>query len=159
MATPLRVSPHPSVPIPYAAGVVELLGGVVENLLQLIWEQINRDVPGTSVELRVMAAPTNLAPVFIGAAMSKPLQKFGAQSIWDDGLSIWDNGESQWDQQFTPANDPNPGKLSPKTFGSQITPLGEPRVYRSTYPGGSNGIGNLQVFSEPPAKLHVEIYE
>jgi hypothetical protein len=158
------VPPHPSVAIPYAAGTVTLAPGEVNGLLQLIWEQINRDVPGTSTELRVSPDPTNVAPVYFGQFMGKPLQRRGAQSIWDQGQSVWDGtpppeGVSQWDKEYERPNKARPGELNAQNFGFFITPQGDPRVYRSTYPGGSNGIGNIQVFSEAPAKIHVEVYE
>ena len=51
------------------------------------------------------------------------------------------------------------GALTIKSFGSFLTPMGEPRIYRSSYPGTQTPIGLIQVFSEAPAKLHIEVVE
>src|SRR5215475_5662777 len=100
MATPIKfplVPPRPSVPCPFAAGTISIFGGQVRSLLDLIHEQINRDVPGTSTQFNITADPSNVAPVYLGAFMGNPLQHHGPQSIWDNGASIWDDGESEWD--------------------------------------------------------------
>lgn len=52
-----------------------------------------------------------------------------------------------------------PGKLGTQSFGYYLTPMSDPRVYRSSYPGGSTVIGVVQVYSQPPARLHVEVQE
>jgi hypothetical protein len=177
------VPPRPSVPLPYLAGTVELLGEHVHNLLELIWQHINRDCPGTSKQLRVWADPSNQAPVWIGQFAGNPLQKHGEQTVWDEGevgpsiwdggtshwdgtetvwfdnFSVWDNGKSRWDVEYTKPNEGRPGTLSVKHYGYFLTPMGEPRIYQSAYPGDNTPIGHLQVYSEAPARLHVEINE
>ena|SRR5215475_5973893 len=51
------------------------------------------------------------------------------------------------------------GKLTVKNSAYNLTPMAPPRLYRSSYPGSSTAIGRLQVLSEAPAKLHVEVQE
>ncbi|HEY6373458.1 MAG TPA: hypothetical protein VIX37_22975 [Candidatus Sulfotelmatobacter sp.] len=52
-----------------------------------------------------------------------------------------------------------PGRLSITSFGYILTPMASPRIYRSSYPGTSTVIGVIQVYSQPPAKLHIEVQE
>ena len=52
-----------------------------------------------------------------------------------------------------------PGPLDVTKYAYYLTPMAEPRLYRSSYPGTSTVIGVVQVFSQPPAKLHVEVQE
>jgi len=52
-----------------------------------------------------------------------------------------------------------PGPLDVTQYAYYLTPMAEPRLYRSSYPGTSTVIGVVQVFSQPPAKLHVEVQE
>jgi hypothetical protein len=54
------------VPTPYVAGTVTVPAGKPVGILDLIHEQLARDCPGTSVEFRMEADPSNLAPVFVG---------------------------------------------------------------------------------------------
>lgn len=115
--------PRPSVPVPYVAGTIKLEAGVRRGVLDLIWEQLNRNCPGTSVEYRISADPSNTTPVFIGQENQ--------------------NGEP----------------LSCDNYGAALYPLGEERRYRGTYPGHGTPQGVQQVFSEAPAKLHVEVNE
>jgi len=49
------------------------------------------------------------------------------------------------------------GPLTSTNCAYRLTPTGGPRIYRSTYPGGSVPIGDLQVLAANPAKLHVEV--
>ena len=49
------------------------------------------------------------------------------------------------------------GPLSATNYAYKLTPSGGPRIYRSTYPGNSIPIGDLQVLSASAAKLHVEV--
>jgi hypothetical protein len=163
------VPPRPSVPLPYLAGTLTLQPMIVYNLLELIWNQINRDCPGTSKQLRVWADPANKTPVYVGQYAGKPIQRRGAQSVWDGvpppyGKSVWDGtpppeGKSQWDKEFDKPNVSIPGQVSPQHFGYFLTPMGEPRIYQSAYPGDNTPIGHLQVFSQALAKLHVEVNE
>lgn len=51
------------------------------------------------------------------------------------------------------------GKLSTTHYAFQLTPMAEPRLYRSSYPGNQTAIGRLEVFSQAPAKIHVEVVE
>lgn len=115
--------PRPSVPVPYVAGTISLQAGVVSGVLQLIFDQLNRNCPGTSVEFRISADPSNTTPVFIGQA---------------------DTGN---------------GPVGCNNYGAILTPMGEERRYRGTYPGHGTPQGVMQVFSEAPAKLHVEVNE
>ena len=115
--------PRPSVPTPYVAGTISLAAGQTAGVLQLIWEQLNPNCPGTSVEFRISADPSNVAPVLLG--------------------------------QSVPGSDP----LSCTNYGAMLTPLGEERRYRGTYPGHGTPQGVMQVFSEAPAKLHIEVNE
>jgi hypothetical protein len=50
------------------------------------------------------------------------------------------------------------GPLSATNYAYQLTPTGGPRIYRSTYPGASVPIGELQVLAGAAAVLHVEVY-
>lgn len=150
---------RPSVPCPFAAGTLEVPPGESVGLLDLIHQEINRDVPGTSTQFTISSDPTNQAPVYFGAFMGNPLQKHGPQSIWDGGQSIWDNGQSEWDIDYSPPNEPRPGKLTYKNYGWLLTPQGEPLKFHSSYPGTQTPIGVLQVFSEAPAKIHIVVVE
>lgn len=49
------------------------------------------------------------------------------------------------------------GALSVDNYAYQLTPASGPRIYRSTYPGSSVPIGDLQVMAASAAKLHVEV--
>lgn len=183
MARPMRfpvVPPRPSVPCPFASGTIEIPPWRPVGLLQLIWEQINRDVPGTSTQFNISSDPRNVSPVYLGAFMGNPLQHHGPQSLWDEagpsywdyGTSswdhgqspwddlptIWDNGESEWDVDYEPSNVGRPGPLSPYNYGTILTPMGDPTFY-SSYPGTQCPIGLLQIFSEAPAKVHLVITE
>ena len=114
--------PRPSVPIPYFAGTISVPAGKVSGVLELIW-QVSPNVPGTSVEFRISADPSNLTPVFIGQGQI--------------------GGEP----------------LGCNNYGAILTPMGEERRYRGTYPGHGTPQGVMQVFTEAPAKLHVEVNE
>jgi hypothetical protein len=54
---------------------------------------------------------------------------------------------------------PKVGPLSVHQYAYNLTPMQEPTVYRSSYPGTQTPIGAIQVFSEATAKLHVEVIE
>ena len=131
------VPARPSVPVPFAAGTLRVPAGQPVGLLDLIHQQINRDVPGTSTQFTIESDPCNLAPVYFGAFMGNPLQQDSTE----------------------PSNEARPGALSPLNYGRMLTPMGEPITYRSSYPGTQTPIGVLQVFSEAPAKIHVEVVE
>ena len=47
--------------------------------------------------------------------------------------------------------------LGCNNYGAALTPGGEERRYRASYPGTGTPQGMMQVFSEAPAKLHVEV--
>ena len=47
--------------------------------------------------------------------------------------------------------------ISCTNYGGVLTPMGEARRYRASYPGTGTPQGLMQVFSEAPAKLHVEV--
>ena len=130
MAQLHRIQARPSVPCPYVAGTVKIEPDKPSSLLELIHDQINRDCPGTSTEFQIAPDPTNMAPVWIGAHMAHSHE-----------------GENE------------PGALGVKSFGYSLTPMAQPRIYRSSYPGTSTVIGVVQVYSEAPAKLHVEVQE
>lgn len=51
------------------------------------------------------------------------------------------------------------GDVSCDNYGGILTPMGEERRYRGTYPGHGTPQGVMQVYSEAPAKLHVEVNE
>lgn len=111
--------PRPSVPVPYLAGTISVPAGKATGVLQLIWEQLDPNCPGTSVEFRIVADPSNETPVYIG---SQP-------------------------------------DLGCDNYGGILTPMGEDRRYRASYPGTGTPQGVMRVFSEAPAKLHVEVNE
>lgn len=109
--------PRPSVPTPYLAGTISVpAGGKASGVLQLIWDQLDPNCPGTSVEYRISGDPSNTTPVFIGS-----------------------------------------GDVSCDNYGAIITAMGEERRYRASYPGTGTPQGMQRVWSEAPAKLHVEI--
>lgn len=54
---------------------------------------------------------------------------------------------------------PKTGSLSVHQYAYNLTPMQQPMVYRSSYPGTQTPIGVMQVFSEAPAKLHIEVIE
>jgi hypothetical protein len=112
--------PRPSVPVPYLAGTISVPAGKAVGVLVLIHQQIDPNCPGTSVEFRISADPSNQTPVFIGQIMG------------DEPLSC-------------------------TNYGAILTPMGEERRYRASYPGTGTPQGMMQVFSEAPAKLHVEV--
>lgn len=126
--------PRPSVPIPYCAGTIKLEAGKVRGVLELIHEQINRNCPGTSVEFRISADPSNQAPVFLGQ------QNLG----FIDSNGGGNGGD---------------GSLGCDNYGAILTPMGEERRYRASYPGTGTPQGVLQAFSEADAKLHIEVNE
>lgn len=137
MPTYPLVPARPSVPVPFAAGTLTLPAGQPVGLLDLIHQQINRDVPGTSTQFTIEADPCNQAPVYLGAYMGNPLQANPTQ----------------------PSNEGRPGALSASNYGRSLTFERGPIVYRSSYPGTQTPIGVLQVFSEAAAKIHVEVVE
>lgn len=47
--------------------------------------------------------------------------------------------------------------VSCDNYGGQLAPMGGRRKYRASYPGSGTPQGEMQVFSEAPAKLHVEV--
>ena len=49
------------------------------------------------------------------------------------------------------------GPLSATNYAYKLTPTSGPRVYRSTYPGQSVPLGDLQVLAASAATLHVEV--
>lgn len=118
---PIPLPPSPSVPAPYVAGTISVPAGKVSGVLELIHQQLKRNCPGTSVEFRISADPSNAVPVFIG--------------------------------QGIPDGDP----LSCTNYGAILTPMGEERRYRASYPGTGTPQGMMQVFAEADAKLHVEV--
>lgn len=125
--------PRPSVPPPYVGGTVILPTNLVVNLIDLIHLQINKDAPGTSTEFMISADANNQAPVYVGSAAGNAYNPAGGSN-------------------FTP--------LSIVSFSYMLTPTACPRVYRSSYPGGSTPIGILQVLSQAPgAILHIEAME
>lgn len=131
------VPARPSVPLPFAAGTLKVPAGAPVALLDLIHAQINRDVPGTSTQLKIQSDPCNVAPVYFGCYMGNPLQASASE----------------------PANASRPGPLSAQNYGFFLTPMGEPIDFRSSFPGTQSPIGVLQVFSEAPAKIHVTVVE
>ena len=54
---------------------------------------------------------------------------------------------------------PKTGPLSVHQYAYSLTPMQEPIVYRSSYPGTQTPVGRLQLFSEVECKIHVEIVE
>ena len=115
-----NLPPTPSIPAPYVAGDVKVPANKVSGILELIWESLKLNCPGTSVEFRIKADPTNLAPVFIGQS--------------NNGMP-----------------------LSCTNYGAALTPMGEERVYCASYPGTGTPQSFIQLFSEAPAKIHVEV--
>ena len=115
-----NLPPTPSIPAPYVAGDVKVPANKVSGILELIWESLKINCPGTSVEFRISADAGNLAPVFIGQS--------------NNGMP-----------------------LSCSNYGAMLTPLGEERRYRASYPGTGTPQGFIQVFSEAAAKIHVEV--
>lgn len=49
------------------------------------------------------------------------------------------------------------GPLSADNCAYRLTPTSGPRIYRSTYPGSSVPLGDLQVLASGAARLHVEV--
>lgn len=49
------------------------------------------------------------------------------------------------------------GPLSDTNYAYKLTASSPPRLYRSSFPGTSTPIGELQVFAASPAILHVEV--
>jgi len=47
--------------------------------------------------------------------------------------------------------------LSCTNYGAILTPMGEERRYRASYPGTGTPQGMMQVFAEAASKLHVEV--
>lgn len=62
----MPLPPNPSVPCAYVSGTITVPAGKSVGVLELIWEQLKHNCPGTSVEFRISADPTNTVPVFIG---------------------------------------------------------------------------------------------
>lgn len=49
------------------------------------------------------------------------------------------------------------GPLTEENYAFKLTAAGPPRIYRSTYPGTSTPIGELQVLAASASMLHVEV--
>lgn len=49
------------------------------------------------------------------------------------------------------------GPLSDTNYAYELTPTNSPRIYRSSFPGNSTPVGELQVFSTAGGELHVEV--
>lgn len=49
------------------------------------------------------------------------------------------------------------GALSATNFAYKLVPTSPPRIYRSSYPGTSTPLGDLQVMAAGDAILHVEV--
>ena len=49
------------------------------------------------------------------------------------------------------------GPLSQTNFAYRLTPNSQPVIYRSTFPGNSTPLGELQVFATSANQLHVEV--
>lgn len=60
---------------------------------------------------------------------------------------------------FIGQSSPGGKPLSCNNYGAILTPMGEERRYRASYPGTGTPQGVMQVFSEAAAKLHVEVNE
>jgi hypothetical protein len=54
---------------------------------------------------------------------------------------------------------PKPGALSVHQYAYTLTPMQEPIVYRSSYPGTQTPIGRMQLFSETECRVHIEVVE
>lgn len=111
----------PSIPAPYVSGVIDLDPGVVQNLLDLIQNKLQKNCPGSATELQLWADASNFGSISVGA-----YSQLG-------------------------------GPLTATNCAYTLTPTGGPRIYRSTYPGSSVPIGDLQVLAASAAKLHVEV--
>jgi|SRR5215471_1446470 len=111
----------PGIPAPYVSGVIQLEPGVVQNLLELIQNKLQKNCPGAATELRLEADQANFGSIFVGAA-----SQIG-------------------------------GPLTEQNCAYQLTPTGGPRIYRSTYPGSSVPIGDLQVRCTAGCALRVEV--
>jgi hypothetical protein len=55
------------------------------------------------------------------------------------------------------AASPISGPLSATNYSFKLAPTSPPRVYRSTYPGNSTPLGELQVMALNPATIHIEV--
>lgn len=113
--------PTPSIPPSYVPGTITIPAGVVSNLLTLIQQQLFSNCPGTAVELRIWASPSNIGSITVGGA--------------------------------TQLN----GPLSQDNYSYKLTPTGPDRTYRSTYPGSSVPIGDIQLLAASEQKLHIEV--
>jgi hypothetical protein len=60
---------------------------------------------------------------------------------------------------FVGIQSPDAGPVSCTNYGYALTPTGEARRYRASYPGTGTPQGVMQVFSEAAALLHVEVNE
>jgi hypothetical protein len=111
----------PSIPPSYVAGSLTVEPGEVRNLLTLIQDQLFSNCPGTAVELKIWASPSNIGSITVGAATQLH------------------------------------GPLSQDNYAYKLTPTGDARTYRSTYPGSSVPIGDIQLLAAQEQKLHVEV--
>jgi hypothetical protein len=59
---------------------------------------------------------------------------------------------------FVGATSNRNGHLSQTNYAYRLTPTGPARIYRSTYPGNSVPIGDLQLLSPGGGAVHVEIW-
>jgi len=71
-------------------------------------------------------------------------------------LTIWADPGNSGSITVGAANTLN-GPLSASNYAYRLTPTGQPRVYRSTFPGNSTPLGELQVLATNQAILHVEV--
>jgi len=58
--------PTPSTPCPYVSGTITVPADKPVGVLELIHQQLNPNAPGTGVEFRISADPSNSGPVFLG---------------------------------------------------------------------------------------------
>jgi len=50
------------------------------------------------------------------------------------------------------------GPLTQTNFAYKLTPSSPPRIYRSTYPGNSVPLGDIQVFATSTNTLNIEVW-
>lgn len=111
----------PSIPAPYVGGSIDLVPGVVSNLLELIQNKLQKNCPGSATELQLWADSGNFGSIIVGS-----YSQIG-------------------------------GPVTATNYAYKLTPTSGPRIYRSTYPGSSVPIGDLQVLAASAATLHVEV--
>ena len=107
--------------------------------------------------------PSIPAPYVAGTVVVPPGEPFSLLALIQQQLTLACPGSSlelrlSADQSIFVGSASNiGGPLSDTNYGYELIPGDPPRIYRSSFPGQSTPIGDLEVFATGSASLHVEV--